>query len=148
MVIDPSEVRGTVAELPVYPGYRKSDDNSARFGEKCGRSGGRDKELVADAAKETFDFSLGGGVANGGMPQEAADAGTEEGDLLTAINRAVIDEELLGDAAFVEGGADGLDEGIDVFLEEELAVARTRLASSRKAMAWPVCASRRHTGST
>ena len=30
---------------------------------------------------------------------------------------------MLGDAAFVEGGADGLHEGVDVFLEEELAVA-------------------------
>jgi len=31
---------------------------------------------------------------------------------------------LFGDAAFVESGADGLDEGVDVFLEEELAVAQ------------------------
>ena len=30
---------------------------------------------------------------------------------------------MLGDAAFVERGADGVDEGVDVFLEEELAVA-------------------------
>jgi hypothetical protein len=29
---------------------------------------------------------------------------------------------LLGDAAFVEGGANGPHQGIDVFLEEELAV--------------------------
>ena len=82
-----------------------------------------DEELVADAAEEALDFSLGGGVADGGMAQDAADAGADEGDLLGAIDRAVVDEELFGDAAFVEGGADGLDEGVDVFLEEEFAVA-------------------------
>ena len=82
-----------------------------------------DQELVADAAEKAFDFSLGGGIANGGVAQEAADAGADEGDLLRAVDRAVVDEQLLGDAAFVEGGADGLDQGVDVFLEEELAVA-------------------------
>jgi hypothetical protein len=30
---------------------------------------------------------------------------------------------LFGDAAFVEGGAEGLNEGVDVFVEEEFAVA-------------------------
>jgi len=29
---------------------------------------------------------------------------------------------LFGNAAFVEGGADGLDEGVDVLVEEEFAV--------------------------
>ena len=81
------------------------------------------QELIADPAKEAFDLALGGGVADGGMPQDAADAGADEGDLLGAVDGAVIDEKLLGDAAFVEGGADGLHEGVDVFLEEELAVA-------------------------
>ena len=82
-----------------------------------------DEELVADAAEEAFDFSLGGGVADGGVAEDAADAGADEGDLLGAVDGAVVDEQLLGDAAFVEGGADGLHEGVDVFLEEELAVA-------------------------
>ena len=70
-----------------------------------------DEELVADAAEEAFDFALGGGVADGGMAQDAADAGADEGDLLGAVDRAVVDEQLLGDAAFVEGGADGLRPG-------------------------------------
>jgi hypothetical protein len=82
-----------------------------------------DEELVADAAEESLDFSLGGGVADGGVTQDAADAGANESDLLAAVDRAVVDEQLLGDAAFVEGGANGLDHRIDVFLEEELAVA-------------------------
>ena len=82
-----------------------------------------DEELVADAAEEAFDFALGGGVADGGVAQDAADAGADEGDFLGAVDGAVVDEELLGDAAFVEGGADGLHQGVDVFLEEELAVA-------------------------
>ena len=82
-----------------------------------------DEELIADAAEEAFDLSLGGGVADGGVAEDAADAGADEGDFLGAVDGAVIDEELLGDAAFVEGGADGLHEGVDVFLEEEFAVA-------------------------
>src|SRR5208337_2312995 len=60
---------------------------------------------------------------DGGMPEDATDAGANEGDFLAAVDRAVIDEKLLGEAAFVEGGADGPHQGIDVFVEEELAVA-------------------------
>jgi hypothetical protein len=56
-----------------------------------------DEELIADAAKEAFDFSLGGGIAHGGVPENATDAGADEGDLLGGINRAVVDEQLLGD---------------------------------------------------
>ena len=82
-----------------------------------------DEELIADASEEAFDLSLGGGVADGGVAQDAADAGADEGDLLGAVDGAVVDEQLFGDAAFVEGGADGVDEGVDVFVEEELAVA-------------------------
>jgi hypothetical protein len=67
-----------------------------------------------------------GCVADGRVAQQAADAGADEGDLLRAVDRAVVDEQLLGDAAFVEGGADGLHESVDVFLEEE----RTRTANS------------------
>ena len=51
-----------------------------------------DEELVADAAKKALDFSFGGGVANGGMAENAADAGADENDLLAAVDRAVVDE--------------------------------------------------------
>src|ERR1019366_657785 len=81
------------------------------------------EKLIAHAAEEAFDFSLGGGIADGSMPEDAADAGADEGDFLRAVDRAIVDEQLLGDAAFVEGGADGLHERVDVFLEEKLAVA-------------------------
>ena len=57
------------------------------------------------------------------MTEDAADAGADEGDFLGAVDRAVIDEELFGNAAFVEGGAEGLHQRVDVLLEEELAVA-------------------------
>ena len=39
-----------------------------------------------------------------------------------AIDRAVVDQELFGQTAFVEGGANRTDQGVDVFFEEELAV--------------------------
>ncbi len=83
-----------------------------------------DQELIADAAEKSFDFSFRRGIANRRVPQNAADAGADEGDFLGAVDRAVVDEQLFGDAAFVEGGADGLHEGVDVFLEEEFAVAK------------------------
>ena len=69
-----------------------------------------DEELVADAAEKAFDLALGGSVSDSGMAQDAADAGTDQGDLLGAVDRAVVDEKLLGDAAFVEGSAEGLDQ--------------------------------------
>lgn len=57
------------------------------------------------------------------MPQEAPDAGADECDFLGRVDGAVVDEELFGNAAFVEGGANGLHQGVDVFVEEEFAVA-------------------------
>ncbi len=81
------------------------------------------EELIANASEEAFDFALGGGIANRRVTQDAADAGADEGDLLGAVDGAVVDEQLFGYAAFVEGGAEGLNEGVDVFVEEEFAVA-------------------------
>lgn len=82
-----------------------------------------DEELIPDAFEEAFDFPFGGSVADGGMPQDAANAGTDECDFLGTIDGTIIDEKLFGDAAFVEGGAECLNECINIFLEEELAVA-------------------------
>lgn len=75
------------------------------------------------ATEALTDLALGGGIADGGVTQEAVDTGADEGDFLGAVAGAVIDEQLFGDAAFVEGGAEGPDQGIDIFLKEELAVA-------------------------
>ena len=85
-----------------------------------------DEELVADAAEEAFDLALGGGIADGGVAEDAADAGADEGDLLGAVDRAVIDEELFGDAAFVEGGADGLARGCRRFPRRRIRRGRGR----------------------
>ena len=81
------------------------------------------KELIADGAEKALDFSLGGGVADRRVGEEAADAGADVGDFLGGVDGAVVDVQRVRDAAFVEGGAEGLDQGVDVFLEEELAVA-------------------------
>jgi hypothetical protein len=80
------------------------------------------QELVADSAEESFDLPLGGGVAHRGMTKDATDAGTDERDLLRRVDRSVVDEQLLGNAPLVEGGAERLDQRIDVFFEEELAM--------------------------
>jgi hypothetical protein len=83
---------------------------------------GLHKELIADAAEEAFDFSFGGGIADGGVTQYASDAGADECDFLGAVDGSVVDEELLRHAAFVEGGAEGFYECVDVLIEEELAM--------------------------
>ena len=38
-----------------------------------------DEELVADAAEEALDLALGGGVPDGGVAEDAADAGADRG---------------------------------------------------------------------
>ena len=80
------------------------------------------------------------------MAEQAADAGADEGDFLATVDRAVVDEELLGNAAFVEGGADGLDQGIDVLLEEELAVAEDAAGVVEEGDQLGLFASRSHPG--
>ena len=85
-----------------------------------------DQELVADTAEEAFDFALGGGVADGGMAQDTADAGTDEGDLLAAVDGAVVDQKLLRNAAFVEGGAEGRAPGCRRFPRRRIRRGRGR----------------------
>src|SRR5262249_20850271 len=91
-------------------------------GFEAGQIEGADQELIADAAEEAVGLALGGGVADGGVPKDAADAGADEDDFLRAVDGAVVDQQLLGDAAFVQGGTESPHQGVDVFLEEELAV--------------------------
>ena len=82
------------------------------------------EKLVANTAEESLDLSLGGGVPHGGMAEDTADAGADERNLLTAIDRTVVDQQLLRNASFVERGADRLDHRIGVLLEEEFAVTQ------------------------
>ncbi len=82
-----------------------------------------DEKLVTNSTEKSLDLPLRRRVSDSRMSQDAANTGTDESDFLGAIDRAVVDEELFGDAAFVEGGAEGLHEGVGVFLEEEFAVA-------------------------
>jgi len=81
------------------------------------------EELVAHGAEEPLHFALGRAVPHGGVVEQAADPGANLDQLLGDIDGAVVHIERGGHAAFVEGGAPGGDEGVHVFLEEELAVA-------------------------
>ena len=83
-----------------------------------------DKELIADTAEEAFDLPLGRGIADRGVAEEASDPGRDEGDFAGAVDRTVVDQQLLRHAAFVKGTAEGLNEGVGILLEEELAVAK------------------------
>jgi hypothetical protein len=55
--------------------------------------------------------------------EQATDPGADLDDFLGAIDGAVVDVKGLRKAAFVEGGAESFDKGIDVFSQKELAVA-------------------------
>ena len=72
--------------------------------------------------KKSFDLSLGRAVPYRGVGEQAADAGADLDDFLGGVDGAVIDVEAGGHPAFVEGGAQGLNEGIDILGREELAV--------------------------
>ncbi len=81
------------------------------------------KKLLTRSPKKSFDFSLRRAVPYGCVTKQAADTGADLDDFLGAIDGPVVHVKGHRDAAFVEGGAEGLDEGIDIFGEEELAVA-------------------------
>jgi hypothetical protein len=57
------------------------------------------------------------------VAEQTADAGADLGYLLAGVDGTVVDVEGLGDAALVERGAQGGDEGVGVLGDEELAVA-------------------------
>ena len=103
-------VLGPSGELPVEDVKRREVE---LFGEK----------LIADAPKEPLDFSFGGGIADGGVAENAADASADEGEFLAGVDGSIIDVKLLRDAALVKSGPDGLDHGVDILFEEEFAVA-------------------------
>jgi hypothetical protein len=82
-----------------------------------------DKKFIAYGTEEPFDLSFGCAVAYGCVAQNAADACANEGDFLAGVDGAVVDVELVRDAAFVESCAYGGDHGVDSFRKKELAVA-------------------------
>ena len=81
------------------------------------------KKLLAHTAEKAFDFPFGCAIPHGRVGEQTANAGADLDDFLGGINRTVINIQTVGDPAFVESGAEGLDEGIDVFGGKELAVA-------------------------
>ena len=82
------------------------------------------EKLIADAAEEPFDLSFRGRISNGRMTKNTADASAHECDFLAAIDRTVVDQQLLRQASFVERGAECLDHRIGVFVEEEFSVTQ------------------------
>ena len=75
---------------------------------------GAGQKLLAHTAKKALDFSLGGSIPDGRVMQEAANPGANLDDFLGTINGAVIDIERLGDASFIEGSLQGLNESVDI----------------------------------
>src|SRR5208282_4085532 len=80
------------------------------------------EELVAHGSEKSFDLPLGRAVPYGRVGKQAADAGADLDDFLGGVDGAVIDVEAGGHPAFVEGGAQGLNQGSDILSREKLAV--------------------------
>ena len=56
------------------------------------------------------------------MTQYTAYTGADQGYFLATIYAAIIDVQLFRKSSFVKGSLEGLDQGLDVFLKEKLAV--------------------------
>lgn len=68
------------------------------------------EELVTHGAEEPFDFAFCGAVSDGGVDEEGAEAGADEAEFFGGVVGAVVDVYGFGDAAFVEGGLEAVDE--------------------------------------
>lgn len=68
------------------------------------------EELVAEGAEEAFDFALGGSVAHGGVDEDSAESGADLAELFGGVVGAVVGVDGLGDASFVEGVLEAIDE--------------------------------------
>ena len=68
------------------------------------------EELLTDGAKEAFDFTLGGTVADGGVDENSAEADANLSELGGGVVGAVIDVNGFRHAAFVECGLEAVDE--------------------------------------
>jgi hypothetical protein len=80
------------------------------------------QELFANGAEKPFHFAFGGSVAHGSVVEQAANPGANLNNLLGGVDGTVVHVKRMGHPAFVESGAHRLDEGIDIFGQEELAV--------------------------
>lgn len=80
------------------------------------------KELITNGSEEALDFTFGGTVSHRGVMEETANACADLNDFLRGIDGAVVDVKGLRNAAFIESRAQGFDESVDVFVEEELTV--------------------------
>jgi hypothetical protein len=69
-----------------------------------------DEELVAHGAEEALDFSFGRAVSHRSVDEHGADARADEGELLGNVVGAVVHIHGFGQAAFVEGGLEAVDE--------------------------------------
>ena len=82
------------------------------------------QKLCTYGAEKAFDLSFGRSVAYGCVAEQCANAGADIADLKRGVVGAVVDVELLGDAAFVDGRLKGGDQISDVVCKEELAVTK------------------------
>jgi hypothetical protein len=69
-----------------------------------------DEELVADGAKEAFDFAFGGTISDGGVDEDGAEPRADEAKFFGGVVGTVVDVDGFGDAAFVEGGLEAFEE--------------------------------------
>jgi len=78
--------------------------------------------LITNGAEEAFDFSFCGAVAYGCVDENGAEAGADLMEFFGGVVGAVVGVDGLGDATFVEGALEALDEVLGVVVIEELGV--------------------------
>lgn len=66
--------------------------------------------MVTNGAEEAFDFSFGSAIAHGGVDEDGAEASADLGELFGGVVGAVVGVDGFGDAAFVEGALEAIDE--------------------------------------
>jgi len=99
---------GVFAEMigVFYP----ADELGVESGEPADVTEFSEEELFSDGAEEAFDFAFGGTISNGCVEEDDAEAGADEAEFFGGVVGAVIDVDGFGDAAFVDGGLEAVEE--------------------------------------
>lgn len=128
MLLTAAQISRSSVSAPSRPGQRRSDGRarSERPNSLVPATRKHDSQRTCrsnPARARKFDLALGGAVTNGGVAEQATDAGADLGDFLRRVDGAIVDIDPLGDAALVHGAAKCGEQGRGVFVEEGLGVA-------------------------
>ena len=82
------------------------------------------EELIANSTKETLDLPLGRRIADCRVTQQTTHPSANKRDFLAAVDRTVVDQQLLRQSTLVECTAQCTNHRVGVFFKEEFAVTQ------------------------